>query len=177
MQRETGRQSRHASFHTLAHCVSRAFLIPPIPSCFSPVCPLFCLWSGVCSFFFGCCGSQTHNPKGTTLVTERSCTDKLILLLYIFAWVVSIVVVSTAAGLGGNPYKIINGINFKGEICGYDSAVKDRSQAALINPLSFDPTSMSAWTCVEDCAETSITTSPHFATMYGSTSCQYKTNK
>jgi hypothetical protein len=135
---------------------------------------------GVCSFFFGCCGHQTHDPKGMTLVTERSCTDKILVLLYIAAWVLSIVVVSTAAGMGGNPAKIINGINFQGQMCGYSSDVSDKPLAALVNPFvgaSDDPSVMlRVWTCVRDCGETTDTSNQNFAAMYGSTECtsQYR---
>lgn len=65
-----------------------------------------------------------------------------------------------------------NGINFKGEICGYDSAVKHQPIAALVNPLSTDDNILSVWTCVADCAETSNVNSTHFAALYGSTECQ-----
>lgn len=124
---------------------------------------------GVCSFFFGCCGSQTHDPKGTTLVKDRSCTDKLVLLLWIAAWVVSIVVVSTAASLGGTPQKLLNAVDYHGDVCGFNAVVKDRPYGALLNPFTMDTDAMRAWTCVSDCAETKNTQHPEFSAMYGST--------
>lgn len=127
----------------------------------------FC--SSTCSFFFGCFGHQTHDPKGTTLVKDRSCTDKLIFLLYIAAWVGSVVVISRAASLGGNPAKIINGVDMNGNICGYTSIVKDSPYAALVNPITLDTDSLDVWTCVSNCNQTRDPNNVHFSKNYAST--------
>jgi hypothetical protein len=62
-------------------------------------------------------GHQTHDPKGTTLVKDRACTDKLILLLYIAACVGSVIVITSAASMGGNPQKILNAVDYNGGEC------------------------------------------------------------
>lgn len=134
----------------------------------------FC--SSFCSFFFGCFGHQTHDPKGTTLVKDRSCTDKLILLLYIAAWVGSVLVISMAAKLGGNPFKIINAVDMEGNICGYTSGFKDKSLGALVNPLMTDTALLDVWRCVDTCDQTADSASTYFAKNYVSTSCQTQTH-
>lgn len=130
----------------------------------------FC--SSFCSFFFGCLGHQTHDPKGTSLVKDRSCTDKLILLLYIAAWVGSVIVISMAAKLGGNPFKIINAVDMEGNICGYSEGFKDKSLGALVNPLMTDTSLLDVWRCVDSCDQTQDANNAYFAKNYVSTSCQ-----
>jgi len=124
---------------------------------------------GVVSWFCGCCSGQEHDPKSTTLVEDRSCTDKLILLLFLVGWAGSIAVISSAATQGGDPYKIINGVDFNGDICGYSDIVKDQPLAALVTPLSLDPEVLSVWSCVSDCSETENVANPFFASIYAST--------
>ena len=67
---------------------------------------------------------------------KRKCTDFLCTLLLAFAWFCMTVVgfacipgndLDQATGLKkGNPYKLINGIDYKDRVCGIDSDVKDR---------------------------------------------------
>lgn len=132
---------------------------------------------GVCSFFFGCCSAGSSRDKsGTTLVADRSCTDKLVLLLWLAAWAVSIAVISIAARDGGNPQKILNAIDYNGNICGYSDAVRDRPLGAMLNPLAGDTDALRGWTCVDDCAQTKNTNNSELSAMYGSTNCQRNGN-
>ncbi len=67
---------------------------------------------------------------------KRKCTDMLCTLLLAFAWFCMTVVglacipgspIEGSLGLQkGNPYKLINGIDYKDRVCGIDSDVKDR---------------------------------------------------
>ena len=67
---------------------------------------------------------------------KRKCTDVLCTLLLAFAWFCMTVVglacipgspIEGKMGLQkGNPYKLINGIDYKDRVCGIDSDVKDR---------------------------------------------------
>jgi len=124
------------------------------------------------NWFFGCCGNQTHDPKSTTLVTDRGCTDKLMLLLYIVATALSVVLISISATQGGDPNKIISGIDYNGNICGKSSATKDFPYAALVNPLTTDSDAFKIWTCVQSCTDTQDASNTNFANLYGSTECQ-----
>jgi len=120
------------------------------------------------NFWCGCCSHATHDPKSTTLVNERGCTDKLILLLFILACAGSVVVISTAAAGGGNPEKITNGIDMYGRICGVSGGVKDKPLAALVNPLTTDSDAFSVWTCVKTCNDTKDPDNDALGSLYGS---------
>jgi hypothetical protein len=126
----------------------------------------------VCSFFFGCLGHQTHDPKSTTLVDKRACTDKLILLLFLVAAALSVVVISTAAAGGGNPEKITNAIDLYGRICGTSAGVEDKPLGALVNPLTTDAAAFAVWTCVRTCNDTKDPDNDALGSLYGSSECQ-----
>jgi multisubunit Na+/H+ antiporter MnhC subunit len=126
--------------------------------------------SSICSFFFGCCGhNKTHDPKGTTLVEERTCTDKLMLILIIIACIGSGIVISMASTLGGNPQKIIKGIDLNGDICGYSNATLHAPYAALVNPLTSDPIALQVWICLPTCDMTANYTNSYMTNLYSST--------
>jgi len=62
--------------------------------------------------------------------SQRSCTDILMLLLYLVAWGGLIAILVSSAKSGGNPYKIINGVDYQNRVCGRDDGVKDLPYAA-----------------------------------------------
>lgn len=92
--------------------------------------------------------------KGLAEVTpnsKRGCTDILFLLVFVFAWVVILQFVSNAAGQGGDPDKLIRGVDMWGRICGVDAGVEDQPYAMWPNPLYYEPKR-----CVKSCAETNF---------------------
>jgi len=94
----------------------------------------------------------------------RSCWNNLgFLLLFIASWAGLIVIIVLAAQQGGTPYRITRGMNWKGELCGIDSAVRDLPYAAWIampTSLGIDPTANECadcyqiMTCLRACNET-----------------------
>jgi hypothetical protein len=79
----------------------------------------------------GCLGGgSTKEPALVYRKTGRSCTDVLWLLAYVASWVVIISLIGAAAGKGGNPYKIIHGVDWNGRICGKDGGVEDKPYTA-----------------------------------------------
>ena len=63
---------------------------------------------------------------------KRSSTDVLFILLLFFAWIamtiiglISVGAISSTTLTKGNPYRLVNSIDYNGSICGYDSAVRD----------------------------------------------------
>ena len=86
---------------------------------------------------------------------KRKCTDVLCTLLLAFAWFCMTVVglacipgspIEGSLGLQkGNPYKLINGIDYKDRVCGIDSDVKDKLK------LYYLPTGSGV--CIEKCPE------------------------
>ena len=86
---------------------------------------------------------------------KRKCTDILCTLLLAFAWFCMTVVglacipgspIEGSLGLQkGNPYKLINGIDYKDRVCGIDSDVKDRLK------LYYLPTGSGV--CIKKCPE------------------------
>ena len=81
---------------------------------------------------------------------KRKCTDLLCTLLLAFAWFCMTVVgfacipgndLDQATGLKkGNPYKLINGIDYKDRVCGIDSDVRSRRPAVLRRLHAIDAT-------------------------------------
>ena len=86
---------------------------------------------------------------------KRKCTDVLCTLLLAFAWFCMTIVglacipgspIEGTLGLQkGNPYKLINGIDYKDRVCGIDSDVKDRLK------LYYLPTGSGV--CIKKCPE------------------------
>ena len=86
---------------------------------------------------------------------KRKCTDFLCTLLLAFAWFCMTVVgfacipgndLDQATGLKkGNPYKLINGIDYKDRVCGIDSDVKNKEK------LYYLPTGSGV--CINTCPE------------------------
>jgi len=106
-------------------------------------------------------------PKEAVLVfkpsKQRSCTDVLFLLLIIVSWVAMAVVFSTAADKGGDPNKILRGVDFNGQICGKDN-MKHLPYAAWPEPTYYD-----IKICVADCEETNtnpLMSRPHNSTLF-----------
>jgi len=79
--------------------------------------------------------SNTENNNNDNIFVEkerRKCQDWIWLLIYILSWTGFLYVTITAAMQGGNPYKILNGVDYQGNICGRDSAVINQPYAAWI---------------------------------------------
>lgn len=102
-----------------------------------------------------CCGVCDDDAKAPTLqfatYKQRSCTDILILLLYVASWFATIVLISSAAGAGADPNSIIRGVDIDGNICGKTTGFEDRKLAGWIYPT---PQYFDLKVCVADCAET-----------------------
>lgn len=86
-------------------------------------------------------------------VKSRHCTDCLMLLALIAAWVAMSAVGLIVTGAvdseslpQGNPMRLTNGIDYNGKICGLDSPVQDKSKAYYL------PSGIAV--CVSECPDT-----------------------
>jgi len=112
----------------------------------------------------GCCG-KTKKETPFAKIKKRSCipTDLPFLLLYIVFWIALIVVWNQAKASGGDPKKIIYGVDMYGRVCGHDEGVENSSYAAWPNPLYYQPK-----ICVSTCNETQNKESTRMAVLYES---------
>lgn len=104
----------------------------------------------VCPDKFCCISCSPSDEKVVANITKkRKCTDTSICILYVVSWFVAIWLVVESANLGGDPNRIIRGIDMEGRVCGIDDGVKDKPLAAWPYPLEYEPK-----ICVENCAHT-----------------------
>jgi len=73
-------------------------------------------------------GSGSHEPskkeKFTGIIEDRRSTDCLFFILIVGMWV-AMTVVGAQAIKHGNPYRLLNGVNDQGRICGFDNGVRN----------------------------------------------------
>jgi len=88
-------------------------------------------------------------------VEKRHCTDIMFLILIILSWMamtgigfVVCGVVKSPTLAPGNPYRLLNGIDYRGQICGIDGPVKQKSKLVYI-PNLLKKTVLGV--CVEAC--------------------------
>lgn len=94
---------------------------------------------------------------------KRCCTDSLMLLFWIASLVACIFLLTESTKAGGDPYKVIRGVDMQGRICGRDEGVKDRPYAVWPNVLAYD-----VHQCVKSCDESNNPNSPVMALTYPS---------
>jgi hypothetical protein len=89
----------------------------------------------VCNRWLGCClcsPSDEDQPEVTfQKSSRRSCTDILFLIAYICSWAAIIAVCIVAYERGGNPNKILHGMDYKNQTCG-SGDVSDRPYLAFV---------------------------------------------
>jgi len=101
----------------------------------------------------------------TRLVYRRSCTDVLVLCVYIAFWGIALWNVFDCKKQGGDPNKIFRGIDLNGKICGVDPEVLDKKYAAWPRPTVAD---YQAKICVASCSETNDPKSTQMSMLYNS---------
>lgn len=70
-----------------------------------------------------CCGFvKQHKLQG--IEKNRSCTDIIFLLLFIASYVAAVVIFIEAGNNGGDPDKIVRGVDYHGRICGKSAGVE-----------------------------------------------------
>lgn len=113
----------------------------------------------------GCCG-KTKKETPFTSIKKRSCipTDLPFLLAYIIAWGALFVVWNQAKLNGGDPNKIVYGVDMYGRVCGFDEGVENASLAAWPHPLYYEPK-----ICVSECNYTQNEDADRMAVLYEST--------
>mmetsp|Transcript_33694 Transcript_33694/g.42428 ORF Transcript_33694/g.42428 Transcript_33694/m.42428 type:complete len:669 (+) Transcript_33694:184-2190(+) len=95
------------------------------------------------------------NPDFKGPGDNRKCTDIIFMLLIIACWVALTFLGFVVCGVipstqldAGNPWRLINGIDYEGQICGVDSAVKDKSKIFYLPDFA---SSSAIGICVESC--------------------------
>mmetsp|Transcript_8524 Transcript_8524/g.13090 ORF Transcript_8524/g.13090 Transcript_8524/m.13090 type:complete len:646 (+) Transcript_8524:171-2108(+) len=93
---------------------------------------------------------------------KRKCTDILFLLLIIACWVAMTFLGFVVTGAipsdtldAGNPERLINGIDYEGNICGVDSGVKSKSKIYYLPAVG--TTVSIAGVCIDSCPSTQDT--------------------
>lgn len=113
------------------------------------------------------CSGEDEIQKDSKLEFKefnRSCTDILMLLLFIGAGIASIVILFQTFDYNSDPFRTLYGVDFQGNICGKSSGYEDLKYAAW--PLPPTSTSIDAniyyrvKICVADCAETNQQSGP-----------------
>jgi len=112
----------------------------------------------------GCCG-ETKEGLPFAKIKKRSCipTDLPFLAAYIIAWIALVMVWNEAKVQGGDPNKIIFGVDMYGRVCGHDEGVKNQTLAAWPHPGYYDPK-----ICITSCDETNSKTNDRMAVLYDS---------
>jgi choline transporter-like protein 2/4/5 len=110
----------------------------------------------------GCCGGETKEKGITEIKQKRWPTDCLFFILWVAMWGAIVVLYTQAVAAGGNPYKIMYGVDMNGSICGVDHP--DKPYAAWPYPTEYEPK-----ICVANCSETNDKDSEYMAVLYTST--------
>lgn len=100
----------------------------------------------------GCCTCEPPEKQTLAQITpyeKRSCTDVLLLALFIGFWIGTVYITAAAIANGGNPNRVVRGVDMYGRICGVSEGVKDQKYAAWPRPDEYEPK-----ICVASCAET-----------------------
>ena len=104
--------------------------------------------------------SLTYQPHA-----RRRCTDAGCLLLYALSWAGFVAIIVAARAQGGDPQRIVHGVDFRGDVCG-SGALQGRPYAAFVampsalsqlDPLTAQLDCADCYqirTCVADCAAT-----------------------
>lgn len=67
---------------------------------------------------------KPFDPTFNGPIKNRSCTDIICCILFVL-YIVGMVALGIFAYIKGNPYKLLNSVDSDGNICGYDSSVRD----------------------------------------------------
>ncbi|CAH3185951.1 unnamed protein product [Porites evermanni] len=67
---------------------------------------------------------KPFDPTFNGPIKNRSCTDIICCILFVL-YIVGMVALGIFAYIKGNPYKLLNSVDSDGNICGYDSNVRD----------------------------------------------------
>ena len=132
-----------------------------------------CCLTGVCNDICGCCHSQTPSDQAIISINKnRSCTDKLIFVLYALSWAAIIYILIYCNNNGANTMKILNGADMQGNICGdANNAITSTLPYNIIpNPIYYNYTR-----CAASCTITSdntVTETP-MAILYDSSAIGY----
>jgi len=103
---------------------------------------------------------ETKKVARIVPATERGCTDVLFLAMFIASWVGIIILFATAVGRGGDPDRIIRGVDYLNRICGKSSGTEGNF-AAFAYPLTYE-----LQICIDSCDQTA--TDPRMAIQYTS---------
>jgi len=101
-----------------------------------------------------CKRSDEEKPKLHFVPYEqRSCTDVLMLLLFIAGWVAAFVILGEAVRQGGDPYRVLYGVQYDGKICGVSSGVENKEYARWFTPTDdgVDSFVYNIKLCVDEC--------------------------
>lgn len=116
-----------------------------------------------------CC--TTKNDRITEIKQDRGCSDVIPLLAFIVSWAGVVALLLMAQKQGGDPNKIIRGIDGFGRMCGVHPEVADFPMAAFPYPAYLSSTDWwKAMVCVKDCNETRYSTKmswPHISEKLG----------
>lgn len=79
-----------------------------------------------------CCGSDEDKPDVLEFRdgSKRSCTDILMLLLFIASFVGSFIMLNYAIDNGGDPIRVVYGVDYIGRVCGRAAGLEDSKFAA-----------------------------------------------
>lgn len=111
---------------------------------------------------------DTHRPlKEITPASQRKCTDVLWLMLWVAFWGFTFYLIAVGQKNGGDPERIVRGVDMQGRVCGVDDGVKHQELAAWAHPSVYK-----AKVCVSSCNQTETDTA-HFALRRKSTKFIY----